>query len=44
MADGTPASVSTGRNINASGSGIIASNAKLDASGNIIGSFLPATT
>ena len=37
MADGTPASVSTGRNINASGSGIIASNAKLDASGNISG-------
>jgi filamentous hemagglutinin family protein len=37
MADGTPALVSADRNINASGSGIIASNAKLDASGSIIG-------
>jgi filamentous hemagglutinin family protein len=37
LADGTPALVSAGRNINVSGSGIIAGNANLDASGNING-------
>jgi hypothetical protein len=37
MADGTPVLISAGRNINAVGSGIIASNAKLKASGDING-------
>jgi hypothetical protein len=37
MADGTPVWVSADRNINAIGSGIIASNAKLDATGDING-------
>ncbi|MGD0743794.1 MAG: filamentous hemagglutinin N-terminal domain-containing protein [Verrucomicrobiota bacterium] len=37
LADGTPALVSADRDINATGSGIIASNAKLDASGNVNG-------
>ena len=37
MADGTPVLVSADRDINVNGSGIIASNAKLDASGNING-------
>jgi hypothetical protein len=37
MADGTPVLVSAGRDINVSGSGIIAGNANLDASGNING-------
>jgi filamentous hemagglutinin family protein len=36
-ADGTPVFVSSDRNIYASGSGVIASNAKLDASGSING-------
>jgi filamentous hemagglutinin family protein len=37
LADGTPVLVSAGRDINASGSGIIAGNANLVASGNING-------
>jgi filamentous hemagglutinin family protein len=37
LADGTPVLVSADRDINVKGSGIIASNAKLDASGNIYG-------
>ena len=37
MADGTPVLVSANRDINAYGSGIIASNARLDASGNVNG-------
>jgi hypothetical protein len=37
MADGTPVLVSADRDINVSGSGIIAGNANLDASGNIAG-------
>jgi len=37
MADGTPVLVSANRDINANGSGIIASNAKLDASGSVNG-------
>jgi hypothetical protein len=37
LADGTPVLVSAGRDINASGSGIIAGNANLDASGDING-------
>jgi hypothetical protein len=37
MSDGTPVFVSTDRNINAINSGIIASNAKLDATGDING-------
>jgi hypothetical protein len=37
MAQGTPVLVSPGRNINAKGSGILASNAKLEASGSIDG-------
>ena len=37
MAEGTPVLISGGRDINATGSGIIASNAKLDASGSING-------
>jgi filamentous hemagglutinin family protein len=37
MADGTPVLVSAGRDINANGSGIIAGNANLDASGDING-------
>jgi hypothetical protein len=37
MADGTPVLISADRDINVNGSGIIASNAKLDASGNVNG-------
>ena len=37
FADGTPVSVSADRNIDVNGSGIIASNANLDATGNING-------
>ena len=37
LADGTPVLVSAGRDINVTGSGIIAGNANLDASGNING-------
>jgi filamentous hemagglutinin family protein len=37
MSEGTPVFVSMGRNINAVGSGIIASNARLDATGDING-------
>ncbi len=44
LADGTPVLVSADRNINVSGSGIIAGNANLDASGNIKASSLPAIT
>jgi len=36
-ASGTPVEVSSGESIDASGSGIVASNARLDASGNIAG-------
>jgi filamentous hemagglutinin family protein len=37
LADGTPVLISADRNINASGSGVIAGNANLDASGSING-------
>jgi hypothetical protein len=37
LAEGTPILISGNRDINASGSGILASNAKLEASGSIIG-------
>ena len=44
MADGTPVLVSADRNINANGSGIIASNANWKPAGTSSASFLPATT